>query len=793
LEGTVRNRHVGGAVSATALAILLIPVALARPSAADEPTTSDGCAGMTEVEENHSSIRFRVDEPASNAEVAVDEHGRITVLGILHKQATMVDVADERVTSSDFSLGPPPDGVAAWASSWTTSLRPPHLGANQLCTRAKRDPKRTARILRSFTVVDLIPPSAVPDLAVSNITATTAKVTWGEATDNYGVAGYIVTVDGGAPQRTTVGVRSYTITGLAPSTTHTVSVVAIDLAGNTSATPSTASFTTAAAPPPPSSDLTFVPDQGTATAAWHPDLSTDVTYRALLDGQLIDEFPLDEFCQDAEGNPAEPCTAQSVIRYTVESLEENTPYTFQFESLRADGAPARSLSGSFTTTTGPEVVPRAVTQLIASEGSRCAGMGGDLYVAASSRVRVSIPAGSTQLFEGCHTVPDSRCIDAFLPPSGAKIINCADDITRLIRSLAPPGHGPISSSLRGVPDYLAGPGPDIVTQPVTWCTEEPVHCVELVAAAAETAKLVLVEAAAAEAGASVLVVFGPAILAGIAIGIPLGVLLALVWGTPIGVASFSEYPIHYNDNFDTFDNWGLDEGTWVNDLALYTEIIKTTNQLARKWNIPHAWNPGLDTDLHDVIDSACSIQAGDLMRSGVCGNGFAVYVPGAVNYRFAPMPQTGNHIVTAMGNGRSPQPPVRRQWYYPAYSRRGQAAASRGYSRRWFNTQAFQPNPCVPRPKGVVCDEFPFWATNQAVDLSSTSTTRVVASLQQVPRSEASPQGSDYSQFLSKCGVNDTDRFMVLPLKSWVAANGPSFGFRVQPGGTSPCMVPVRP
>jgi hypothetical protein len=88
-------------------------------------------------------------------------------------------------------------------------LTTPDRGANTLCARAKRDPKRSARIQRSFTVVDLIPPSDVPGLTISNITATGAKATWGAATDNYGLAGYAVTVDGGPAHRTTVGTRSY--------------------------------------------------------------------------------------------------------------------------------------------------------------------------------------------------------------------------------------------------------------------------------------------------------------------------------------------------------------------------------------------------------------------------------------------------------------------------------------------------------------------------------------------------------------------------------------------------------
>src|SRR5262249_55605663 len=151
---------------------------------------------------------------------------------------------------------------------------------------------------------------------------------WDAATDNYGLAGYAVTVDGGPAHRTTIGTRSYTITGLAPSTHHTVSVVAVDLAGNVSTTPSTKDFTTAAAPPPPpppGSGLTFNPHEGAADATWHPD-PEDVTYRTTLDGQPFTDFPLDLYCQDAAGNPASPCTAQDVISYPIEPLEAGTPY-----------------------------------------------------------------------------------------------------------------------------------------------------------------------------------------------------------------------------------------------------------------------------------------------------------------------------------------------------------------------------------------------------------------------------------------------------------------------------------
>ncbi|MGW3607035.1 NucA/NucB deoxyribonuclease domain-containing protein [Micromonospora sp. NPDC005161] len=100
----------------------------------------------------------------------------------------------------------------------------------------------------------------------------------------------------------------------------------------------------------------------------------------------------------------------------------------------------------------------------------------------------------------------------------------------------------------------------------------------------------------------------------------------------------------------------------------------------------------------------------------------------------------------------------------------------------------FQTKLCTGRAAGLACDEFPFWVTNQAVNLSG-----LVADVQPVPGTESSPQGNDISGFYRKCDVDDGERFIVLPVKPWVAANGPSFGFTVNQGGASLCMTPEAP
>jgi hypothetical protein len=150
------------------------------------------------------------------------------------------------------------------------------------------------------------------------------------------------------------------------------------------------------------------------------------------------------------------------------------------------------------------------------------------------------------------------------------------------------------------------------------------------------------------------------------------------------------------------------------------------------------------------------------------------------------MPQTGRHIVDALSFAEQANDSLRTQWYYPAYSKGGAKASGppNFYSRKWYDRAAFKPNVCENRGTNG-CDEFPFWTTNQAVNLSGT-----LADIRQVPGEENSIQGTDTSGFYSQCTVNDGDHFIVLPVKSWVDAGGPSFGFRVNQGGASLCMPP---
>jgi hypothetical protein len=90
---------------------------------------------------------------------------------------------------------------------------------------------------------DTTAPSTPSGLATSNPTQTGLTLSWNASTDNVGVAGYDVTVNGsavGSPSST-----SFTLTGLSCGTSYTLGVAARDAAGNRSGTATTTGATAA--------------------------------------------------------------------------------------------------------------------------------------------------------------------------------------------------------------------------------------------------------------------------------------------------------------------------------------------------------------------------------------------------------------------------------------------------------------------------------------------------------------------------------------------------------------------
>lgn len=93
-------------------------------------------------------------------------------------------------------------------------------------------------------VIDTELPTAPTNLAATNPSANSVDLSWTASTDNVGVVGYDIFVNGA--YKTTVQATTATVTGLASSTTYNFTVVAKDLSGNASAVSNVATATTLA-------------------------------------------------------------------------------------------------------------------------------------------------------------------------------------------------------------------------------------------------------------------------------------------------------------------------------------------------------------------------------------------------------------------------------------------------------------------------------------------------------------------------------------------------------------------
>ena len=114
-------------------------------------------------------------------------------------------------------------------------------GANGIAATARQ------ATIYGGTTPDTTPPSTPGTPVPSNITATSATLTWTASTDNIGVTGYDVLNAAGAVIASSA-TNSLNLTGLTPATQYAVRVRARDAAGNPSMASGQATFTTLNAP-----------------------------------------------------------------------------------------------------------------------------------------------------------------------------------------------------------------------------------------------------------------------------------------------------------------------------------------------------------------------------------------------------------------------------------------------------------------------------------------------------------------------------------------------------------------
>lgn len=196
--------------------------------------------------------------------------------------------------------------------------------------------------------VDPTPPTAPANLAVSNVTSTSAVLTWDASTDNVGVTGYRIYRGSTLAASTNGSTLTYTLTGLTPSTSYSYSVRAVDAAGNQSANSNVVTFTTLAPQPDPEPPTA----PSSLTASDIASSSVTLTWNASTDNVGVAGYRI--------YNGTALAGTTSGLSYTVSGLQPETSYTFTVVAFDAAGnvsPPSSALN--VTTAPAPVAMPWA--------------------------------------------------------------------------------------------------------------------------------------------------------------------------------------------------------------------------------------------------------------------------------------------------------------------------------------------------------------------------------------------------------------------------------------------------
>ena len=153
---------------------------------------------------------------------------------------------------------------------------------------------------------------------------TSIGVVWARATDNVAVGGYRVYVD--ARLRFQGTGRTFSVTGLACNTVHTVSVRALDMVSNLS--PKAPVWVRTALCPPTPTGLVATPARTSVALRWTAPAG-GLSYRVLMDGKLVH--------------------ATTATTSTVAALHCARAHTFSVESVDATGSASAPADVNATT------------------------------------------------------------------------------------------------------------------------------------------------------------------------------------------------------------------------------------------------------------------------------------------------------------------------------------------------------------------------------------------------------------------------------------------------------------
>jgi chitodextrinase len=269
---------------------------------------------------------------------------------------TNLTVESVSSTSATISWSAPADGSAVsynlfrsgtpiaqnvTATTYTATGLEPNtkyiFGIRAVNVSGTESPTSQGRAATTLPSEDTIAPSTPTNVSVGATTTTTVALSWTASTDNVGVAGYKILLDG-EEMNETADQTSLTITGLSANTSYSITVKAFDEAGNDSVpsvavTARTSTTTDTTRPSPPNG---FVSSDITSTSvvlSWNASIDNVgvAGYIVFKDGTSIGDT--------------------SATTFTATSLNPSTSYGFVVKSVDTGGNISLGSAALYVTTT----------------------------------------------------------------------------------------------------------------------------------------------------------------------------------------------------------------------------------------------------------------------------------------------------------------------------------------------------------------------------------------------------------------------------------------------------------
>ncbi len=205
---------------------------------------------------------------------------------------------------------------------------------------------------------DSIPPSVPTTLKASAVALTSFTVSWAASTDNVGVAGYNIYRNGVKINSATNTTTSFNVTGLAPNTAYSITVSALDAAGNQSAQSAALNVSTAQDTIAPSAPTTLAATSVAAT-------SFTLSWKASTDNVGVSGYNI--YLNGVKANAA----LNTATSFNATALAANTAYTATVTAVDAAGnQSAASTAVKITTAQAKDTIaPTPPTNLTASNAT----------------------------------------------------------------------------------------------------------------------------------------------------------------------------------------------------------------------------------------------------------------------------------------------------------------------------------------------------------------------------------------------------------------------------------------